>query len=489
MQTVSAKKPGPYKVYLGLVSTAYIHSEGLAQTIADGIAFCRLSDRIQQSQRMLIKVDAPYAHAVYAKHSYVHPEFLHQALKTIQQQNRKRSNLKMLVETNRWFDFNKVLTQATGQHARFAHKGYFELERLLANSIKIIDENQSPQCEYLLSKRNAHSVKAAQLYSDQDFLVFISKLKSSILSDGIQGALRLNSVNFDEQIDGNQTLIDRLEVACPDLVISDGIITGVRSHELTARGHELGVVLVANNIVAHDVVFAEIMNQKVVDIEHLSMAIKEHWGPATLDLIEIGGAKREMIELLQQKTKVWDLGLISLTDLNKTTPLVFHQNLNGPNKIISKKMLSWFFWMYDTNYFKNSIKHWPAAEVFLGAVKIYPRLAVVYLLGQEAIQSFELLESTVLRQLTIVGLTLKKVQLKNTKIHWVVALPDRQCNRMGLTLAFTLGSWGRMTYRVWFSAFFNSLKRYLGVGLRRLKRQPKIKLQASYLLRNNQWWR
>lgn len=75
----------------------------------------------------------------------------------------------------------------------------------------------------------------------------------------------------------------------PDLIITDGTICMEGNGPIHGPIKELGIILASNNVLANDLVVAQIMKFDPVEIKHIVNAIKVGIGPSSLDEVSIKG--------------------------------------------------------------------------------------------------------------------------------------------------------------------------------------------------------
>jgi hypothetical protein len=191
---------------------------------------------------------------------------------------------------------------------------------------------------------------APSIFSEYDFHIGCPKIKTSIFTKGISAALALgkNTLEFldePESANSDRFLIDQIEICDPELIISDGIIVPCGGHQILQNGQELGIILISNNALAHDWIAATLLNLDPEKIPHLQIAKQRGWGPRSVSQIEIG-PNREHLELIQEKTKNWDLSekisdLSFQSSLAKESPLDIYsfspRHSSGPHG----KLLNW----------------------------------------------------------------------------------------------------------------------------------------------------
>jgi hypothetical protein len=149
----------------------------------------------------------------------------------------------------------------------------------------------------VLEKGRVHShIAIAGEMAERDFLVFVPKLKTNVLSHAYSGALKLNigTVDGKERLlhhDKNLhvKIVDILEAANPDLIVTDGIRLAYGGNQMTEPGIDMGVIVVSTNAVAHDMVCAKLLGLDPFKIEHIYEALQRGYGPSSFDEIEILG--------------------------------------------------------------------------------------------------------------------------------------------------------------------------------------------------------
>jgi uncharacterized protein (DUF362 family) len=149
----------------------------------------------------------------------------------------------------------------------------------------------------VLEKGRFHDhISIAREMADRDFLIFAPKLKTNILSGGYSGALKLNigTVDSKERLyhhhhDLPGKIVDILEAANPDLIVTDGIRLAYGGNQMTEGGMDFGVVAVSTNAVAHDMICARLLNLEPFRIAHIREAAERGYGPTSLNAIDVLG--------------------------------------------------------------------------------------------------------------------------------------------------------------------------------------------------------
>lgn len=466
--------PGPFRVYVGLVSTGYLAPNAIDRVVQDGIAFCGLSNalhKLRSDSRLLIKPDVLVADQKVAPHAYTNPEVLRAVVTQLQGLSRG-ARVTVLGSTLPELSASRVLARAHGGSETFRKHGYYTLESLFPGILDVLPQDEAPAYRYQLSKdqvsgptpdhaellanaRVHNELLAPREYYDTDFSIYCPKLKSNVLAQGFSGAIRLGDPVY-RGIDADRHVCDWLEVCNPNLVVSDGIIAAVGGNEITQRGHELGVVLVANNALAHDWVAAQILNLDPLKIDHLRIAMARGWGPQSGTQIELGGAGAEGVRNLAQKSRFWDLGYLPVHEFGKKYESE-NPGLAFPLEIISGSpyrtagaqgmLLNWLYLAYDTPALRSRIAKWPRSSAVIGYTKSYPSRYLAYAIGDSACQAIDHLTSSSRRLFRTKRFELLNVQLKNRRRHLIVKIAGSPPRLNDLSWGFWLGSLGRISVR------------------------------------------
>ncbi len=198
----------------------------------------------------------------------------------------------------------------------FRNAGYHQLQKRYPVRCRAMEER--PQARVVLHKGRIHRhLTISREMAERDFLIFAPKVKSNVLSQGISGALKLNIGTIDgrermhhHHRDLPAKIVDILEIANPDLIISDGIRMSFGGNQMTQHGTHLGVILISENAVAHDMVCAYLLGLDPLSVEHIREAVDRGYGPSSFDQIEIKGDYD--IEYGRAKTRELDLGFMAV---------------------------------------------------------------------------------------------------------------------------------------------------------------------------------
>ncbi|HHS12146.1 MAG TPA: DUF362 domain-containing protein [bacterium] len=194
----------------------------------------------------------------------------------------------------------------------FRWAGYRHLRRRYGVGLRAMEEG--PKVRVLLEKGKLHrSITVAREMAERDFLVFMPKLKTNVLSHAYTGALKLNigTVDSKERMyhhdrDLPVKISDILEAANPDLIITDGIKFSFGGNQMTQHCTDLGVLAVSANAVAHDMVCAWLIGLDPLRIDHIREAVDRGYGPQSFKEIEIIGDYP--LEKAQSTVKDLDFG-------------------------------------------------------------------------------------------------------------------------------------------------------------------------------------
>ncbi|MGE4233707.1 MAG: hypothetical protein AB7F43_10290 [Bacteriovoracia bacterium] len=456
MLTLKKEKiDGPFQVYVGLISTGYLHTRAIDQIIHDGIAFCNVQKGLETfgTPSVLLKPDLSNADSKYAQHAYTHPEIVRSTLQELFRAS-KNCQVEILAEPFAELEIEAILKNANGNSERFRGHGYLEFERLYPNQCQVLRYNSIPHVKYLLSKGEDSplNLKAPDKFFHSDYFVYCPKIKSRFSDQGLSGALAL----------GNQKYgVPMLEICNPDLIISDGITVSVGGGSLTSKGQEIGFILISNNAVAHDWVAAQILGfdpEKNPNLSMLKQAIDAGWGPSHFAEIHLGGAGIEGVRELTQKTKVWVpaistsiQGLVEKFD-NLTSPSPMQVFFDSSRKTDEQTLFGdWLSMTIDAPGASELVKKWPPFTVMLDPILSYPTNKIVFLVGPKSIANFEKLVSRKAKVFSFLNWFLQRftgktqisiVQLKNGSKHTIVEIPELKLKEM--IAAFLVGSFGRI---------------------------------------------
>lgn len=362
-----------YKVYLG--SCNEYDPDAAASIIERALAEFSLSKPI--TGKVVIKPNLVMAHPKVATESYTRKEVIEGILKVIRKQGKDIEKIDIVEKSG------LGVTTATA----FRHAGYRKLTRKYG--VKLRDMEARRRSTVVLEKGRVHShISIPGEMAERDFLVFAPKLKTNVLSHAYSGALKLNIGIIDSRErlfhhhrDLHIKIVDLLEAANPDLIVTDGIRFSFGGSQLTQHGTDMGLIAVSTNAAAHDMVCAKLLNLDPFKIEHIHEAIKRGCGPASFDEIEILGDFP--IERGQKISSQLDFGFYPVDrfkcnfDIRSGTPYC----TGGCQGIF----LDWLHMVKDRK--AKLLKRFPRLTVLIGKVKGPVEAGKVLLVGDCAAAS------------------------------------------------------------------------------------------------------
>ncbi|HDQ44931.1 MAG TPA: DUF362 domain-containing protein [bacterium] len=270
-----------FAVYLGTCS-AY-DPTGIAGLIRRALEVIPLSRPM--TGRIVVKPNLVMAHPKIATESFTRKEVIEGILRTVAEKGAAVECVQLVEKSG--------LGVTTASMFRWA--GYNTLAREYGVRLWAMEEN--PRVRVVLENGRIHRhVSVARPMAERDFLIFAPKLKTNVLTQGFSGALKLNVGTIDSRErlhhhdrDLPVKIVDLLGAADPDLIVTDGIRFAFGGNQMTQGGTDLGVVIVANDAVAHDMVAARLLNLDPLRIDHIREAVDRGYGPARPEQIRILG--------------------------------------------------------------------------------------------------------------------------------------------------------------------------------------------------------
>jgi uncharacterized protein (DUF362 family) len=235
--------------------------------------------------KIVIKPNLVMAHPKVATESYTRKEVMEGIIQAIQ---KKGENIEQI-------DIVEKSGLGITTAGQFRNAGYRKLKRKYGVKLRAMEERR--RAMVVLEKGRVHThISIAREMAERDFLVFAPRLKTNVLADAYTGALKLNVGTIDgaeRLLHHNHLLpakiVDILEIANPDLVVTDGIRLSFGGNQMTQHAVDMGVIAVSTNAVAHDMVCAKLLGLDPFKIEHIKEAMDRGYGPASFDQIEILG--------------------------------------------------------------------------------------------------------------------------------------------------------------------------------------------------------
>lgn len=362
-----------YRVYLGACKSydadeiTAVLEEALQQNILDKPI----------SGKVVIKPNLVMAHPKVATEGYTRKEVVEGILRIVQSHGRDVEKIDIVEKSG-------LGVTTAGQ---FRHAGYRELKKKYGVKLCAMEERRRRTVVLEMGKIHRHISIAAEM-AERDFLIFAPKLKTNVLTYGYSGALKLNigTVDSKERMAHHNChlpakIVDILEAANPDLIVTDGIRFAYGGCQMTQPGAHMGVIAVSNNAVAHDMVCAQLLGLDPDEIVHLREASSRDYGPLSLDEIEILGDFP--LEKGRQVCKKLDSGFIPVEqfpcnfDIHVGVPYCF----GGCQGIF----LDWLHMIKDRK--PKLLKKFPGIDVVIGRVKNPVQAKKVLLVGDCAAAS------------------------------------------------------------------------------------------------------
>jgi len=237
------------------------------------------------SGQVVIKPNLVMAHPRIATEGFTRKEVIEAILKLVREEGKGVEKISVVEKSG--------LGVTTAAMFRWA--GYKTLKKKYG--VKLCAMEQRRRSRVGLQKGRIHKhVSIAREMAEQDFLIFAPKLKTNVLSHAYSGALKLNIgiIDSKERLFHHHynlpvKIVDLLEVANPDLIVSDGIRFAFGGNQMTQPGIHMGVVAISTNAVAHDMVCARLLGLDPGKIDHIQEAVQRDYGPSSFEDIEIMG--------------------------------------------------------------------------------------------------------------------------------------------------------------------------------------------------------
>jgi uncharacterized protein (DUF362 family) len=280
----------------------------VARIIRDGLDEFGLAPRIQG--KITIKPNVVMAHHKVTPSAYTRPEFLDGLLTALEEKAQGELEIRVAEKCGAAIPTSRMFRRA----------GYYRLRKKHRFKLRPIEEARKKTVP--LQKGKVHQkVRTSREIAERDFLIYAPKLKTNALAHGLTAALKLNigilcdgermwnhNYNLDEKV------VDLLEIGHPDFIATDAIEVSFGGNHLTQHGHPLGVIIMAIDPLAHDVVCAHIFHLDPEKIGHLAAARARGYGTLDLGDIEIRGDIS--LQEIRERTKTWETGFIRADDVD-----------------------------------------------------------------------------------------------------------------------------------------------------------------------------
>ena len=172
--------------------------------------------------KVVIKPNLVMAHPKVATEAYTRKEVIEGIIRVVNARGKGIGKIDVVEKSG--------LGVTTASMFRYA--GYRKLARKYGIGLRAMEER--PQVKVVIRNGKVHQyITVAREMAECDFLIFAPKLKTNVLANGYSGALKLNIGTVDSRerlyhhnLDLPVKIVDILEVANPDLIVTDGIRDG-----------------------------------------------------------------------------------------------------------------------------------------------------------------------------------------------------------------------------------------------------------------------
>jgi uncharacterized protein (DUF362 family) len=367
------KEKTVFPVYIGACKE--YNADNAAAVIQQALEKIPLNKPI--SGKVVIKPNLVLVHPKVATENYTRKEVMEGILKVIQKQGKDIEKIDIVEKSG--------LGVTTA--GAFRSAGYRKLSREYPVKLRAMEARR--HTTVVLENARVHSyITIAREMAERDFLIFAPKLKTNVLSHAYTGALKLNIGTVDGKerlLHHNHRLdtkiVDILEAANPDLIVTDGIRLSFGGNQMTQQGIDFGAVVVSTNAVAHDMVCARLLGLDPFAVGHIREAIDRGYGPSSFEEIEISGDFP--VEQGQEIVKDLDFGFYPVEEFKCNFDIRSGEPYctGGCQGIF----LDWLHMVRDRK--PKRLKRFPRLTVLLGKVKEPVEAKKVLLVGDCAAAS------------------------------------------------------------------------------------------------------
>jgi len=239
---------------------------------------------VQPRGRTMVKPNTVIAHPLYFAHAYTRPEFLDGLLSALKRHGDEITELSVGERCG--------ITIPT--RYAFAEAGYNPVLR--RHRVRVYYFDEEPQVEVRLESPPALRpfIYVPRSVTECDFFVNTPKFKAQPWVKVTFALKNLIGIQDDKHrlIDHDYMLenkiVDLQQVVSPGFIAMDGIIAGEKTM-LTPKPFSLGLIVMAVNPVATDVICSHIVGLGPDDVDHIRLAGERGLGPLDLDQIEVTG--------------------------------------------------------------------------------------------------------------------------------------------------------------------------------------------------------
>ncbi len=345
-------------------------------------------------------------------------------------------------------------------------------------------------------KRFWREIETSAALHDAEGFVLFPKLKSNVLSHGVTGAIKLVGIGLlldENRMAGHnhhnhRRIADMLEIAEPDLIVTDAIEAALGGNQMTERGYPLRLLVMATNAVAHDATIARILGLHPERIEHIRLAHERGYGPIWANEIELVGDVR-IGEANAHMRGFGDTGFLPVVEF----PQKFKREtqLEFPMEILARPpwdvagshglLLDWLYMTYDFRPRRKAMAAWPPATILVGGfpdggLPSLPRHDRVYVVGDRAIEAWRRLGWPARR--LVVPRFVRRLLRGPGEFQWyrrpdgrrglAVLLPGDPPTHRDMILGFALGTRLKLLVPLLrFDLLYDSYVRMLATNIRR----------------------
>jgi uncharacterized protein (DUF362 family) len=279
----------------------------IGRIVREGLDELGLAGRVRG--RVTIKPNVVMAHPKVAPSGYTRPEFMEGILRA----------LDSLPPVSRKAAIVEKCGAGVPTSRMFRRAGYYRLRR--THPLRVLPVKEARKKKIRLERGLVHeTITTAPEIVDNDFLIYAPKLKTNYLAHGLTAALKLNiGILRDRQRMWNHNyllddkIVDLLEAGYPDFIATDAVEIAMGGNQFTQHGRHLGLIILANQPLAHDVICAHIFHLNPRRIGHLARAAERGYG--SLDLAEIETSGDLGLDEVRERTKSWEVGFIRVDEV------------------------------------------------------------------------------------------------------------------------------------------------------------------------------
>ncbi len=278
----------------------------ISKIVREGLEDLGLAPRIRG--RVTIKPNVVMAHPTVAPSAFTRPEFLEGLAGAVK-----------AVAPSAAVSVVEKCGTAVPTSRMFTRAGYRPVAKRLG--LRLVPIEEARRTTVRLERGVVHkTIRTAREIVDRDFLIYAPKLKTNVLAGGLTAALKLNiGILCDRERMWNHNwklddkIVDLLEAGRPDFVATDAVEIAMGGNQMTQHGRPLGIVVMADDPLAHDVVCAHIFHRDPTTVRHLLRASERGYGSLDLASVELSGDID--LDEVRARTAGWETGPIRVEDV------------------------------------------------------------------------------------------------------------------------------------------------------------------------------